>query len=85
MNSVPMTNIRSLSSSATLCPLGCPYFDGRQKVCSAARQRFTPGDQYQASYCRSDDYDNCPFYLCQVLRNSQSLGHGRESLSSGGK
>ena len=85
MNSLSMMDIQPLTGAGTFCALGCPYFNGRQKICTAARQLLTPGEHYRASYCRSDDYDNCPFYLCQALRNSQALGHGRESLSSGGK
>ena len=67
------------------CRIGCPFFSGRQKVCAVASHLLIPGETYQASYCMTDDYDDCPLYLCQALRSSQSLGHKRDSIGSSGK
>lgn len=85
MDCTAMAKIGYRDSSEAFCRIGCPFFNRRRKVCSVAYQLLTPGEQYQASYCRTDDYDDCPLYLCQALRSSQSLGHNQDSIRSSGQ
>jgi hypothetical protein len=77
--------ISRLQSSTAFCRLGCPFFDDQKKTCSAATGLLTPGSNYQENYCTSDDYDDCPLFLCQALRSSQPLGRDRDSISLSGK
>jgi hypothetical protein len=85
MTNTTMPNLQDLKSKQMLSLIRCPYFDVSHKVCTAAQHFLTPGDKYQAGYCGTDDYDDCPLYLCQALRSSQTLGHDRESIKSSGK
>lgn len=80
-----MSNTSCRTTTETFCQRGCPYFDDLRKACGAAADTRFLHPACQTRYCLTDDYDDCPLYLCQALRSSQSLGHDRESLKSSGK
>jgi hypothetical protein len=44
-----------------------------------------PGRKQQIRYCATDDYDNCPIYLCKALRSSAPQGLDRDTLVDSGK
>ncbi len=64
---------------------GCPEYDPLQADLSG----FNPADgsrpSQQMRYCATDDYDNCPLYLCKALRSSRSHGFDRDTLIDSGK
>jgi hypothetical protein len=44
-----------------------------------------PDSKDRVRYCTTDDYDNCPIYLCKALRSSVPQGLDRETLVDSGK
>ena len=64
---------------------GCPDYDCCGQVCGAATGQVVPNRLQQMRYCATDDYDNCPIYLCKALRSSRSQGLDRDTLSASGK
>ena len=44
-----------------------------------------PSHRQRLNYCTTDDYDNCPIYLCKALRNSTPQGLDRENTLQSGK
>jgi hypothetical protein len=52
----------------------CPDYDCNNQVCLASSSRMIPGRKQQIRYCATDDYDNCPIYLCKALRSSAPQG-----------
>lgn len=65
--------------------IGCPFYAPGPQNCQAASHLWPLDAFSRAGLCGSDDYDDCPLYLCQALRSSRSLGPARESLAMGGK
>ena len=62
---------------------GCPFYNRHQTECRAAAQLHEPNNRYIVSYCSSEDYDDCPLFLCRALRSSEIKGrmHDPELLS----
>jgi hypothetical protein len=58
----------------------CPDYDGRRQLCLAATGQMIPSRRQQMRYCATDDYDNCPIYLCKALRSSSSHGLDRDPM-----
>jgi len=63
----------------------CPDFDPDTQMCMIATSREVPSERQRSIYCNSDDYDNCPIYLCNALRQSRGYGLDREDLLVNGK
>ena len=63
----------------------CPDFDPAQQLCSVSFSRQQPSARSKMLYCTTDDYDNCPIYLCNALRSSSRGGINRENLAATGK
>jgi hypothetical protein len=63
----------------------CPDYDCNNQVCLASSSRMIPGRKQQIRYCATDDYDNCPIYLCKALRSSAPQGLDRDTLVDSGK
>ncbi|MDT8442105.1 MAG: hypothetical protein RQ723_10635 [Desulfuromonadales bacterium] len=64
---------------------GCPFYQPGSHNCQAASHLWPLDTFERAGLCASDDYDDCPLFLCQALRSSRSLGPVRESLLLDGK
>ena len=64
---------------------GCPDYAACKQVCLASTGQIVPSRRQQMSYCATDDYDNCPIYLCKALRSSRSQGLDRDTLINSGK
>ena len=45
---------------------GCPFND--TGVCAASFSSMAIDSQKRASYCGTDNYDNCPLFLAKILR-----------------
>ncbi|GAB4421127.1 MAG: hypothetical protein OHK0032_16900 [Thermodesulfovibrionales bacterium] len=45
----------------------CPYCD-RSDMCTASIGFMLPTANEKATYCDTEDYDNCPIFLAKVLR-----------------
>ncbi|MGM0415710.1 MAG: hypothetical protein ACQEQK_02050 [Thermodesulfobacteriota bacterium] len=63
----------------------CPDYDPDTQMCKIATSREVPSERQRSIYCNSDDYDNCPIYLCNALRQSRGYGLDREDLLVNGK
>jgi hypothetical protein len=63
----------------------CPFYDSAWGLCRASTACLAPGPGQRLKYCASDDYDNCPFYLCKALRSSAPKGLDRDTLVDSGK
>jgi hypothetical protein len=63
----------------------CPEYDCKKQVCLASISLMIPSRTQQMNYCATDDYDNCPIYLCKALRSSRPQGLDRDSLVGCGK
>jgi hypothetical protein len=63
----------------------CPDYDSSRQSCLASTWQTSPNDRQKTRYCATDDYDNCPLYLCNALRSSQPCGLDRDNLLSSGK
>ena len=48
--------------------LTCPYLTAINNFCSASIMVATINSERKASYCNTEDYDRCPFFLAKVLR-----------------
>lgn len=68
-----------------LTQVACPDYDYRTCVCLASTTQLSPGLKQRMNYCTTDDYDNCPIYLCKALRTSTPHGLDREDLVDSGK
>jgi len=79
-NQKERTTIPPLKSSG-----GCPFFQRSTQSCLAARNTLPLEPLFRSSHCFSDDYDNCPLFLCQALRSSSPQGVDRESIIFSGK
>ena len=44
----------------------CPFNDA--SVCAASFSSMEIDSQKRASYCGTDNYDNCPLFLAKILR-----------------
>lgn len=64
---------------------GCPEYVRCKQICLASTRQMVPGRRQQMRYCATDDYDNCPLYLCKALRSSRSHGFDRDTLIDSGK
>lgn len=62
-----------------------PDYDCSKQPWMASTWQTIPNQRQQWHYCATDDYDNCPIYLCCALRSSRSLGLDRENLLASGK
>lgn len=63
----------------------CPDYDCHRQLCLASTGHLIPGRKQLLSYCASDDYDNCPIYLCKALRSAAAHGLDRENTFDSGK
>jgi hypothetical protein len=61
----------------------CPFYNRPQAECRAAAQLHKPDRLCILIYCRSEDYDDCPLFLCRALRSSEIKGrmHDPELLN----
>lgn len=57
----------------------CPYFNQQQCRCGASFSGMPVRRARKRLYCLSDDFDTCPLYLCQMLRQSQPRATDRTS------
>lgn len=58
----------------------CPDYNPDSRLCRIATSGEIPSEHQHSTYCNSDDYDNCPIYLCNALRQSRPEGLDREDL-----
>jgi hypothetical protein len=58
----------------------CPDYDSASQACRIGMSQAKPSVRQRAIYCTSDDYDNCPIYLCNALRQSRTEGLDRDDL-----
>jgi hypothetical protein len=63
----------------------CPDYAANTRTCMIATSKEIPSERQRSIYCNSDDYDNCPIYLCNALRQSRTYGLERENLRVNGK
>lgn len=63
----------------------CPDYDSASQACRISISQAKPSARQRSIYCTSDDYDNCPIYLCNALRQSRACGLDRENLRANGK
>ena len=73
------------AQSEKLVHCECPDYDRNKQVCLASTSLMIPSRTQQMNYCATDDYDNCPIYLCKALRSSRPQGLDRDSLVGCGK
>lgn len=73
------------TQSVKLVQCACPDYDDNKQVCLASTSLMIPSRIQQMNYCATDDYDNCPIYLCKALRSSRRQGLDRDSLVGCGK
>lgn len=77
--------LQRLPRNHSLVQRSCPEYDGNKQVCLAATTLMVPDRRQQMQYCATDDYDNCPVYLCKALRSSRGQGLDREPWLDCGK
>lgn len=58
----------------------CPDYNPDTQLCMIATSKEIPSERQRSIYCNTDDYDNCPIYLCNALRQSRTEGLDREDL-----
>jgi|GEM_PF-1743232 hypothetical protein len=63
----------------------CPDYDPDTQMCRISTSQEVPSERQRSIYCNTDDYDNCPIYLCNALRQSSGYGLDREDLRVNGK
>ncbi|MCA1797237.1 MAG: hypothetical protein ABR516_05285 [Desulfuromonadaceae bacterium] len=63
----------------------CPDYDSATQACRIGISQEVPSERQRSIYCNTDDYDNCPIYLCNALRQSRGYGLDRENLRINGK
>ena len=68
-----------------LIQASCPDYDLGKRICLASHSSMIPDSRDRLRYCTTDDYDNCPIYLCKALRSSVPQGLDRETLVDSGK
>jgi hypothetical protein len=56
--------------------LSCPFFEASNQDCQVSCVTTRTTATQQLCYCETEDYDNCPLFLCQVLRNSRQKFRG---------
>jgi hypothetical protein len=79
------TRYTQIAPDPAAADAGCPDYDCSGQTCQAAIGRVFPCRRQQMRYCATDDYDNCPIYLCKALRSSRTQGLDREALVDSGK
>lgn len=79
------TNLYKTAQNEKPVQCACPDYDCNKQVCLASTRLMIPGRTQQMKYCATDDYDNCPIYLCKALRSSRRQGLDRDSLVDCGK
>lgn len=57
----------SIMLSREISGLHCPY-SGISDVCNAALSSLLASEKARLTFCKSEDYDNCPLFLSKVLR-----------------
>lgn len=63
----------------------CPDYVRSRNLCLVSTRQTIPNLRQKTLYCATDDYDNCPIYLCSALRTSRPLGLDRENMVNSGK
>lgn len=63
----------------------CPDYVRSRNLCLAFTRQAIPNQRQQVHYCSTDDYDNCPIYLCSAQRSSRPLGFDRDNMRTSGK
>lgn len=76
MNLYQTTSRRPAEKSLLLQPRSCPFGDLDDNICRASASAMSLDSRKRVHYCCSDNYDNCPLFLCQVLRGSRPLYRG---------
>ena len=46
----------------------CPYLDTATNICAASLSSITTDGIRRASYCSTDNYDNCALFIAKSLR-----------------
>jgi len=49
-------------------PESCPYHDVAKNICAASLSSIAADRVRRASYCSTDNYDNCALFLAKTLR-----------------
>ncbi len=75
----------NISRKQPLIHNACPDYDCHRQLCLASTGNLIPDRKQQLNYCASDDYDNCPIYLCKALRSAATHGLDRENAFDSGK
>ena len=52
----------------SLEPEFCPYHDVVSNICKASISSINVDGVRNSSYCSTDNYDNCAFFLAKTLR-----------------
>lgn len=68
-----------------LIQASCADYDLGKRICLASYSSMIPDSRDRLRYCTTDDYDNCPIYLCKALRSSVPQGLDRDTLVDSGK
>lgn len=45
----------------------CPYSE-KSDICNASISLLVPTENVRTTYCRNENYDNCPIFLAKTLR-----------------
>lgn len=46
----------------------CPFEDSTCNTCAASFSGFAVGVERRSTFCATDNYDACPFFLSRVIR-----------------
>jgi hypothetical protein len=46
----------------------CPYQPAKSFFCSASVMTVAIDSRRKATYCNTEDFDRCPFFLAKILR-----------------
>ena len=51
----------------------CPFYDPLNRTCQASCSSMAIDRKRQATYCASEDHDDCPLFLARFLRSHRLL------------